>query len=79
MKWAFQSVPTEHLPPEASDQDKVSGSSNQVNRDVVIRPLTDVLVDGVDPLDVPRHDVDGGLLRPHLRVEQVVRLKRGEI
>ena len=37
--------------------------------------LTDVLVDGVDPLDVPRHDVDGGLLRPHLRVEQVVRLE----
>ena len=31
--------------------------------------------DGVDPLDVPGHDVDGGLLGVYRRVEQVVRLQ----
>ena len=41
----------------------------------IVVSLTDVLVDGVDPLDVPRHDVDGGLLGAHLLVEQVVRLQ----
>ena len=31
--------------------------------------------DGVDPLDVPGHDVDGSLFGAHLGVEQVVRLQ----
>ena len=37
--------------------------------------LTDRAVDAVDPLDVPGHGVDAGLLTPpHVLVEQVISL-----
>ena len=39
--------------------------------------LTYGSVDAVDPLDVPGHDLDTGLLRPaHVLVEQMVSLNR---
>ncbi len=38
--------------------------------------LTNVPVDAVDPLNVSRHDVDGGFLGAHLFIEQMISLKR---